>query len=109
MLKAARVGAEGNHLAVSNANAVTLLLAADSNYNHKNPLDPLATDFRAQALEQVKAAAALAYAKLKERSIADHQAPVPPRGPATLVRSRAGPADRRAFGGGAERRGRSQS
>ncbi len=73
-IESGRVGAEGNRLMVSNANAVTLLLAADSNYNHKNPLDPLTTDFRAQALAQVKAAAALNYVKLKERSITDHQA-----------------------------------
>jgi alpha-L-fucosidase 2 len=73
-IKGGRVAAEGNHLMVSNANAVTLFLAADSNYNRKNPLIPLATDFRARALEQVKAAAASSYAKLKERSIADHQA-----------------------------------
>ena len=70
-----QVRAEGNHLTVSNANAVTLFLAADSNYNHKNPLAPLTNDFRAQALEQVKAASARSYAKgQKERSTADHQA-----------------------------------
>ena len=74
VLDGGHVGAEGNHLAVSNASAVTLLLAADSNYNHKNPLAPLTTDFRAQALDQVKAASALNYTRLKERSIADHQA-----------------------------------
>jgi alpha-L-fucosidase 2 len=68
------VGAEGNHLTVSNASAVTLLLAADSDYNHKNPIEPLTTDFRAQALEQAKTASGQSYAQLKERSIADHQA-----------------------------------
>ncbi len=73
-IKGGRVGAEGDHLTVSNANAVTLFLAADSNYNRKNPLAPLTTDFRAQALAQVKAASAQSYAKLKERSVADHQA-----------------------------------
>ena len=73
-IEGGQVGAEGNHRTVSNANAVTLFLVADSNYNHKNPLDPLKTDFRAQALEQVNAASAQSYAKLKERSIADHQA-----------------------------------
>ena len=73
-IEGGRVAAEGNHLTVSNANAVTLFLAADSNYNHKNPLDPLTVDFRAQALEQVKAASTRTYTRLKERSIADHQA-----------------------------------
>ena len=73
-IEGGQVGAEGDHLTVSNANAVTLFLAADSNYNRKNPLAPLTTDFRAQALAQVKAASAQSYAKLKERSVADHQA-----------------------------------
>jgi alpha-L-fucosidase 2 len=69
-----QVSATENRLSVSNANEVTLLLAAATDYNRQNPLQPLTMDFRAQALEQVKAASALNYAKLKERSIADHQA-----------------------------------
>jgi alpha-L-fucosidase 2 len=73
-IEGGRVAAEGNHLTVSNASAVTLFMAADSNYNRKNPLAPLITDFRAQALEQVKAASTRTYTRLKERSIADHQA-----------------------------------
>jgi alpha-L-fucosidase 2 len=68
-----QVGAEEKTLKINNANSVTLLLAADSNYNRKNPLEPLKTDFRAKAMEQVNAASALDYSKLKERSIADHQ------------------------------------
>ncbi len=74
VLEGGQVGAEGNRLTVSNASAVTLLLAADSNYNRKNPLAPLTTDFRAQALEQVRAASAQNYAQLKKHSVADHQA-----------------------------------
>ena len=73
-IEGGQVGADGNHLTVSNANVVTLFLAADSNYNRKNPLNPLTVDFRAQALGQVMAASALNYARLKERSVADHQA-----------------------------------
>ena len=68
-----KTSAEGNRLVITNANEVTLLLAAATDYNHKNPLEPLTTDFRAKAFEQVKAASALSYAKLKERSVADHQ------------------------------------
>ena len=68
-----QVGAEKNHLTIKNANAVTLLLAAATNYNRKNPLEPLTADFRAKAMEQVNAASAQEYAKLKERSVADHQ------------------------------------
>ena len=68
-----KVSAEENRLVITNANEVTLLLAAASDYNRKNPLEPLTTDFRARALEQVKAASAQSYAKLRERSVADHQ------------------------------------
>jgi alpha-L-fucosidase 2 len=67
------VGAEGNRLTVSNANAVTLLLAAASDYDRKNPLEPLTRDFRAAALADLKTASLQSYAKLKERSITDHQ------------------------------------
>jgi alpha-L-fucosidase 2 len=68
-----KVTVEGNRLVISKANEVTLLLAAATNYNRKNPLEPLATDFRAQALGQVKAASTQSYANLKARSIADYQ------------------------------------
>jgi alpha-L-fucosidase 2 len=68
-----RVGAEGNRLTVSNANEAVLLLAAASDYNPRNPLAPLAAGYRKQALQQAKAASARSGAKLKERSIADHQ------------------------------------
>jgi len=73
VIEGGQVGAEGNRLTVRNANAVTLLLAAATNYNRKNPLEPLTADFCAQAIEQVKAASAQDYAKLKDRSVADHQ------------------------------------
>jgi alpha-L-fucosidase 2 len=73
-----QVHAEGNRLTVSNANEVTLLLAVATDYNRKNPLEPLSVDTRAKALEKVQAAAARAHLKpyeqsLKGRSIADHQ------------------------------------
>ena len=74
VIEGGQVGTAGNLLMVSNANEVTLLLAVATDYNRKNPLEPLTADFRAQALEQVKAASAQAYARLKERSVADHQA-----------------------------------
>ena len=68
-----QVGTDGNRLWISNANEVTLLLAAATDYNRKNPLEPLTADFRARALREVDAAARLSYARLKERSIADHR------------------------------------
>jgi alpha-L-fucosidase 2 len=64
---------DGNRLIINRASEVMLLLAAATNYNHDKPLNPLATDFRAQALAQVRAAGTQSYARLKERSIAEHQ------------------------------------
>ena len=68
-----RVDARGNRLTISNANAVTLLLACASDYNRKNPLEPLTRDFFAAAQATVKAVSAQSYAQLKERNVADHQ------------------------------------
>jgi alpha-L-fucosidase 2 len=68
-----RVEARGNRLTISNASAVTLLLGCASDYNRKNPLEPLTRDFFAAAQATVKAASAQSYAQLKERSVADHQ------------------------------------
>jgi alpha-L-fucosidase 2 len=67
------VRAEGNRLTVTNARAVTLLLACASDYNRTNPLVPLTRDCLATAQATVRAAAAQGCAKLKERSVADHQ------------------------------------
>ena len=78
VLKAVTAGgkasAEGNHLVITNADEVTLFLAAATDYNRQNPLQPLTTDFRVRALKEADAASTNAYASLKERSLADHQA-----------------------------------
>jgi len=63
----------GGRLVIGKASEITLLLAAATNYNHKTPLKPLTTDFRAQALAQVQDASAQPYARLKERSVREHQ------------------------------------
>jgi alpha-L-fucosidase 2 len=68
-----KVKTKGNRLVITNADEVTLFLTAATDYNRKNPLKPLTTDFRLRAIEQVKAASVQSYTKLKERSVADHQ------------------------------------
>jgi alpha-L-fucosidase 2 len=82
VLKAIAVGgktsATGNRLSISNASEIILLVAAASDYNRKNPLQPLTSDFRARAIEQAQAASRHAFARIKEqdlkaRSVADHQ------------------------------------
>jgi alpha-L-fucosidase 2 len=69
-----QVSAAGNRLTVSNANEATLLLTAATDYNRQNPLKRLAADYRAKAIKEANAASTNAYASLKERSVADHQA-----------------------------------
>ncbi|HOW68891.1 MAG TPA: glycoside hydrolase family 95 protein [Candidatus Paceibacterota bacterium] len=67
-----QVRAEGASLVISNANAVTLLLGASSDYNRARPLEPLTTDFRALALASVRKVSD-SYPQLKRDSVADHQ------------------------------------
>jgi alpha-L-fucosidase 2 len=74
VIEGGQVSAAGNRLTVSNANEATLLLAAATDYNRLNPLKRLAADYRTKALKEADAASTNAYAKLKERSVADHQA-----------------------------------
>ncbi len=73
MVEGGRLGVEGNRLQVSGANAVTLLVAAASDYNHKNPLQPLTRSNRDVVDTTLRTASAWSYAELKQRSIADHQ------------------------------------
>ena len=77
VLKAISTGgtakADGQRLVVSDADEVTLLLAAATDYNRINPLAPLKTDFRAKAVAQVMAASAQPWTALAARSVADYQ------------------------------------
>ncbi|MGH9832559.1 MAG: glycoside hydrolase family 95 protein, partial [Blastocatellia bacterium] len=58
-------GPQGDQLVVSKANAVTLLLAASTNYRGNDP--------QAACERQIKQAAAQPYAKLREAHVADYQ------------------------------------
>ena len=73
VLDGGQVTAAGNRLTVTNADAVTLLLAAASDFNRKNPSEPLTRDNRTSVLDGVKTAAARAYPVLQQQSVADHQ------------------------------------
>jgi alpha-L-fucosidase 2 len=58
-------GAQGDQLVISKANAVTLLVAASTNYRGNDP--------QATCERQIKQAAAQSYAKLREAHVADYQ------------------------------------
>jgi alpha-L-fucosidase 2 len=58
-------GAQGDQLVISKANAVTLLLAASTNYRGNDP--------QAACERQIKQAASQSYVKLREAHVADYQ------------------------------------
>lgn len=59
------IKAQGDQLIISNANAVTLLVAASTNYRGNDP--------QATCERQIKQAAAQSYARLREAHVADYQ------------------------------------
>lgn len=65
---------EGKTLTVAGADAVTLLLAARSDYNAAMPAVPLTRSSLAVAQTELADAAARPYAKLAARALADHRA-----------------------------------
>jgi len=64
---------EGNRIVVKEADFVTLLLTAASDYNLERPSAPLARDNRAFVLDRLAKLAANSFSELKQRSVADHQ------------------------------------
>ncbi|HHY86135.1 MAG TPA: glycoside hydrolase family 95 protein [Verrucomicrobia bacterium] len=67
------VSASNNTLRVANATAVTLVIAAASDYNLRDPRQPLAQDRRARVLALLKSAGELGFSELKRRSVAAHR------------------------------------
>src|SRR5215468_219187 len=65
MAEGGSVRAQGNQLVISKADAVTLLVAASTNYR--------GNDQQATCERQIKQAAAQSYAKLREAHVADYQ------------------------------------
>ncbi len=64
---------EGNRLVVKDADSVTLLLAAASDYNLQKPSAPLTRDNRALVFDRLAKSASRRFIELKQRSVADHQ------------------------------------
>jgi alpha-L-fucosidase 2 len=67
------VTCENELLRINNANAVTLLLSAGSDYNLKDPKHPLANNCQALAVSRLLALTNQPYAALRQRSTAEHQ------------------------------------
>ncbi len=60
-------------LLVRDADAVTLLLAAATDYNMENPYEPLDRDLGAVCQRQIRAAARKSYVRLRDRHMAEHR------------------------------------
>jgi alpha-L-fucosidase 2 len=68
------VTASDGRLAIRGADAVTLLLAAETSYDMKNPPTYLGGDPDARCAARLAAAAAVPYASMREAAAADHRA-----------------------------------
>ena len=60
-------------LDVQGADSLTLILDARTDYNRKNPAEPLKLDLRENALKSVTTAAGREYRELLDEHVADHQ------------------------------------
>jgi len=67
------MGAEGDTVSVANADAVTILVSAATDYNKANPLAPLARDAMLEAKGIVERASGKSFDSLRTRSIDDHR------------------------------------
>jgi alpha-L-fucosidase 2 len=73
VIEGGTVSHAGGTLAIRGATAVTLLVGAATDYNAKNPFQPLGRDVVRTSLADVDAAAAVPYARLEERAVSDHR------------------------------------
>jgi alpha-L-fucosidase 2 len=73
MTQEGTVTAAGDTLTFQNADAVTLLLAAGTNYDMKSPPTYLGADPDARVSQQLAAAAVKPYRSLRAAHVADHQ------------------------------------
>ncbi|MBN2128579.1 MAG: glycoside hydrolase family 95 protein, partial [Sedimentisphaerales bacterium] len=67
------VAVEGNSLSIRNASAVTLLLAAATDYNFDNPYEPLTRDLAAACEKQLQAAGSKTYVRLRADHVREHR------------------------------------
>lgn len=71
--KGGQVAVEGNSLSIRKADAVTLLLAAATDYNFDNPYEPLTRDLEAACERQLQAAGSKTYARLRADHVREHR------------------------------------
>jgi len=62
-----------DRLSISGADAVTLLLAAATDYNMENPYEPLDRNLGVVCQHELRAAAMKSYERLRERHMAEHR------------------------------------
>jgi alpha-L-fucosidase 2 len=67
------VAIDGDGVRVEGASAVTLLIAAATDYNKADPYSPLTRDLSAACAQTLEAAADMGYAQLSERHLAEHR------------------------------------
>jgi alpha-L-fucosidase 2 len=71
--KGGKVSAKENHLVIQDADSIVLCLAAATDYNKKNPYEPLTMDLAKQCQAQVNSAQKKNYASLQDDHIREHQ------------------------------------
>lgn len=71
--KGGKVLAKENHLAIENADMAAIYLAAVTDYNKKNPYEPLAIDLAKQCRTQIESAGKKDYKTLRNDHIREHQ------------------------------------
>ena len=67
-----RVQCENDALTVADADAVTIVVCASTDYNFDNPDEPLECDLRASVMERVHACCARPYSDVKRDHMRDH-------------------------------------
>jgi alpha-L-fucosidase 2 len=72
-VKGGRVTANGNRLVLENADSAVLYFAAVTDFNKKNPSEPLTTDLAKQCQTQIDTAAKKSYTVLQGDHIREHQ------------------------------------
>jgi alpha-L-fucosidase 2 len=71
--KGGKVTSKENHLAVQAADSAVIYLASVTDYNKKNPDNPLTTDLAGQCQKQIAAAQKKNYAALENDHLREHQ------------------------------------
>ncbi|MFO7973568.1 MAG: glycoside hydrolase family 95 protein, partial [Candidatus Hydrogenedentota bacterium] len=73
LFKEGTIQAENGRLILNNANSLTLLLSAATNYNRKDPSSPREDDWGSVCAETLQKAAAKPYEELRNTAISEHR------------------------------------